>query len=97
MCKQLYGGWSFEIKVFYEIMLLEGIFCCVGDYVNVVYVLGYCLLVCCKVGVVDGVGVSVMEMIVDKVNVVDLIEWVVQVVKSVDVVIVIGGLNYEMN
>ena len=95
--KQSYGGWSSEIKAFYEITPLEGIIRRVGDHANVVYAPGYRPPVRRKVGAADGAGVSAMETIADKANAADLIERAVQAAKSADVAIVIGGLNHETN
>jgi beta-glucosidase len=94
--KQAHGGWSSEIKAFYEITPLEGIVRRVRERANVIHATGYMAPIRRRRGAADGAGVRAMETItVSQSQAADMIELAVAAAKQADVAIVIGGLNHE--
>jgi len=93
--KQAHGGWSSEIKAFYEITPLEGILRRIGNQATVTYSPGYQPPVRRKTGTADGAGVSAMETIAENADAAALIERAVAAAKNADVAIIVGGLNHE--
>lgn len=93
---QAHGGWSSELKAFYEITPLEGLIRRIGKTVNVTYSAGYAAPVVRRTEEADAAGVKKTVVVREPgPTKVELIERAVAAARQADVAIVIAGLNHE--
>lgn len=94
---QAYGGWSSELKAFYEITPLQGIIARVGERVNVTYAPGYLAPVIRRTEDADAAGVKRTEVVkVARPTKDELIAQAVAAARQAEVVIYVGGLNHYL-
>lgn len=95
---QTHGGWSSEIKAFYEISPLAGITALVGPRADITYSAGYRAPRGVRSSTIDAAGVAKLEAELNQqLDPASLIERAVAAAKLADVAIIVGGLNHETN
>ncbi len=94
---QARGGWSSEIKAFYEVSPLQGLLARVGARADVTFSQGYQTPQRRRRGGADGAGVVAMESAAaaEAREAEALIERAVEAARSADVAIIVGGLNHD--
>lgn len=95
---QARGGWSSELKAFYEVSPMEGILRRVRKDVNVSYSVGYLAPVMRRTEEADAAGVKKTVMVAEpRPTKEQLIERAVLAARQADVAIVVAGLNHDQH
>jgi beta-glucosidase len=94
--RQAHGGWSSEIKAFYEITPLEGVTQRVGSKANLVFATGYVSAVHRRTEATDTAGVARTELVAkQEPSAEELIQRAESAAKAADVAVIFAGLNHE--